>query len=127
MSTDHLSKVFSALADPTRRDILARLGAGDANVTELAAPFPISLPAISRHLKVLEGAGLIARDRKAQWRTNSLRTEPIVEATTWMQQLSQLWDDRFNRLDVHLASMKQKPENTDNTGPTKMKKEADND
>ncbi|MDX6276147.1 MAG: hypothetical protein QOJ72_275 [Nocardioidaceae bacterium] len=106
MATDQLSKVFSALADPTRRDILARLGEGDANVTELAAPFSISLPAISRHLKVLESAGLIARDRQAQWRTNSLRTEPLEEATTWMQHLSQLWDERFNRLDVHLAAMK---------------------
>ena len=106
MATDQLSKVFSALADPTRRDILARLGEGDANVTELAAPFSISLPAISRHLKVLEGAGLIARDRQAQWRTNSLRTEPLEEATTWMQHLSQLWDERFSRLDVHLAAMK---------------------
>jgi DNA-binding transcriptional ArsR family regulator len=116
MATDQLSKVFSALADPTRRDILARLGEGDANVTELAAPFPISLPAISRHLKVLEAAGLIARDRQAQWRTNSLRTEPLEEATIWMQHLSQLWDERFNRLDVHLAAMKRSLEQpgTDN-------------
>ena len=114
MATDQLSKVFSALADPTRRDILARLGEGDANVTELAAPFPISLPAISRHLKVLEGAGLISRDRQAQWRTNSLRTEPLEEATTWMQHLSQLWDARFTRLDAHLAAMKQALETPDN-------------
>jgi DNA-binding transcriptional ArsR family regulator len=110
MATDQLSKVFSALADPTRRDILARLGEGDANVTELAAPFPISLPAISRHLKVLEGAGLITRDRQAQWRTNSLRTESLEEATTWMQHLSHLWDDRFSRLDAHLAAMKARQE-----------------
>ena len=107
MATDQLSKVFSALADPTRRDILARLGEGDATVTELAEPFTISLPAISRHLKVLEGAGLIARDRQAQWRTSSLRAEPLKEATTWMEHLSHLWDERFDRLDAHLASMKQ--------------------
>ena len=113
MATDQLSKVFSALADPTRRDILARLGEGDANVTELAAPFSISLPAISRHLKVLEGAGLIARDRQAQWRTNSLRTEPLEEATIWMQHLSQLWDERFNRLDAHLVVMKSLQQPTD--------------
>ena len=115
MDADQLSKIFSALADPTRRGILARLGEGDANVTELAAPFPISLPAISRHLKVLEGAGLIARDRQAQWRTNSLRTEPLEEATTWMQHLSHLWDDRFSRLDTHLASMKNALETTTDT------------
>lgn len=109
MATDQLSKVFSALADPTRRDILARLGKGDANVTELAAPFPISLPAISRHLKVLENAGLITRDRQAQWRTNSLRAEPLKEATSWMQHLSQLWDERFSRLDAHLSALQQRP------------------
>lgn len=107
MATDQLSKVFSALADPTRRDILARLGEGDATVTQLAEPFTISLPAISRHLKVLEGAGLIARDRQAQWRTSSLRAEPLKEATTWMEHLSHLWDERFDRLDAHLAAMKQ--------------------
>ena len=107
MAIDRLSKVFSALADPTRRDILARLGEGDANVTELAEPFTISLPAISRHLKVLEGAGLIARDRQAQWRTSSLRAEPLKEATAWMEHLSHLWDERFDRLDAHLAAMKE--------------------
>lgn len=115
MATDQLSKVFSALADPTRRDILARLGEGDATVTELAEPFPISLPAISRHLKVLEGAGLIARDRQAQWRTSSLRAEPLKEATTWMEHLSHLWDERFDRLDDHLAAMKQSLQNTQDT------------
>ena len=107
MATDQLSRVFSALADPTRRDILSRLGRGDATVTELAEPFAISLPAISRHLKVLEGAGLIARDRKAQWRTSSLRAEPLKEATSWMEHLTHLWDDRFDRLDAHLAALMQ--------------------
>ena len=106
MATDQLSRVFSALADPTRRDILTRLGQGDVTVTELADPFPISLPAISRHLKVLEAAGLISRDKRAQWRTNSLEAAPLKEATTWMEHLSHLWDDRFSRLDAHLAAMK---------------------
>ena len=74
-------------------------------MTELAEPFPISLPAISRHLKVLEGAGLIARGRQAQWRTSSLRAAPLKEATTWMEHLSHLWDERFDRLAVHLAEI----------------------
>ncbi len=106
MATDQLSQTFSALADPTRRAILARLFDGEATVTELAEPFDVSLPAISRHLKVLETAGLITRDRQAQWRTNSLRAEPLKEATTWMEHLSHLWDERFDRLDAHLEAMK---------------------
>jgi DNA-binding transcriptional ArsR family regulator len=107
MATDQLSKVFSALSDPTRRDILLRLGDGPVTVTELAEPFPISLPAVSRHLKVLEQAGLISRDRRAQWRTSTLRAEPLKEATTWMDHLSHLWDERFDRLDAHLAALQQ--------------------
>jgi len=103
---DPLSQVFSALADPTRRDILTRLGRGSATVTELAEPFPISLPAVSRHLKVLERAGLIDRDRQAQWRTSSLRAEPLREAAAWMEHLTAVWTDRFDRLDAHLAEMK---------------------
>ena len=106
MAADELSRVFSALADPTRRDILVRLGRGSATVTELAQPFPISLPAVSRHLKVLEQAGLIDRDRRAQWRSSSLRAEPIREATAWMEHLTAVWTDRFDRLDEHLAAMK---------------------
>ncbi|MBC7630107.1 metalloregulator ArsR/SmtB family transcription factor [Aeromicrobium sp.] len=105
MATDQLSTVFSALADPTRREILSRLGRGDATVTELAEPFPISLPAISRHLKVLETAGLITRDRQAQWRSNRLRAEPLKEATTWMGHLSDLWDDRHDRLQSTCADV----------------------
>lgn len=107
MTTDQLSKVFSALADPTRRDILTRLGAGEATVTQVADPYSISLPAISRHLKVLETAGLITRDKQAQWRTNTLRVEPLTEAVTWMEHLTHLWDERFDRLDGHLAAIKQ--------------------
>ncbi len=117
LAPDELDRVFSALADPTRRDILARLGAGDATVSELAEPFPISLPAISRHLKVLERAGLISRDRQAQWRSSRLVTTPLKEATTWMEHLTQLWDARFDRLDAHLDVMtriqdQQKPDQT---------------
>ncbi|MCW0213682.1 MAG: metalloregulator ArsR/SmtB family transcription factor [Pseudonocardia sp.] len=110
MSTDRLSVIFSALADPTRRAILARLADGDATVTELAAPFPISLPAISRHLKVLETAGLITRSREAQWRSSSLRPEPLREATEWMEHYRRFWDANFTRLDAHLKAIQQQKE-----------------
>ncbi len=102
MPTDRLSTIFASLADPTRRAILARLADGDATVTELAEPFSISLPAISRHLKVLEHAGLISRSRSAQWRSSTLQVEPLREATAWMEQYRQFWDDNFDRLDAHL-------------------------
>jgi DNA-binding transcriptional ArsR family regulator len=102
MATDRLSVIFAALADPTRRAILARLAEGDATVSELAEPFSISLPAISRHLKVLEQAGLITRSRSAQWRSSSLQAEPLREATDWMEHYRRFWDDNFTRLDAHL-------------------------
>src|SRR5687768_3503932 len=108
MATDRLSVIFSALADPTRRAILARLSEGDATVSELAEPFSISLPAISRHLKVLEGAGLISRSRSAQWRSSSLEAEPLREATEWMERYRQFWDASLDRLDAHLKRMQQK-------------------
>ncbi|MGC5018255.1 ArsR/SmtB family transcription factor [Micromonospora sp. DT47] len=107
MATDRLSVIFAALADPTRRAILARLAEGDATVTELAEPFAISLPAISRHLKVLEHAGLISRTRAAQWRSSSLNPEPLREATAWMERYRQFWDTNFDRLDAHLKRMQQ--------------------
>jgi DNA-binding transcriptional ArsR family regulator len=107
MATDRLSTIFSALADPTRRAILARLAEGDATVTELAEPFDISLPAISRHLKVLEAAGLITRGRTAQWRTSSLQVAPLKEATDWMESYRQFWDDNFTRLDAHLKRIQE--------------------
>jgi DNA-binding transcriptional ArsR family regulator len=107
--TDRLSVIFSALADPTRRAILARLTDGDATVTELAEPFSISLPAISRHLKVLEEAGLIARSRTAQWRSSSLRADPLREATAWMEHYRQFWDVNLDRLDAHLQRIQQRP------------------
>ena len=103
MATDQLSQVFAALADPTRRAMLERLGQGTLTVTQLAEPFPISLPAISRHLKVLEEAGLVSRDRRAQWRPSSLRGESLAEARSWMDGLLGPWDHRMDRLADHLA------------------------
>ena len=102
MPTDQLSLTFAALADPTRRSILSRLAEGEATVNELAAPFAVSLPAISRHLKVLERAGLIARSREAQWRPSRLQAAPLDEAVEWMQSRKRTWEDRMDRLDTHL-------------------------
>lgn len=110
MDRDPLSKVFAALADPTRRDMLVRLGTADATVSELAERYPISLPAVSRHLKVLEQAGLIARTHQAQWRTSSLRAQPLSDAASWMEHLTSLWSERFDRLDLHLEAMKRRQE-----------------
>jgi DNA-binding transcriptional ArsR family regulator len=101
-SEDRLSMVFAALADPTRRAIIARLADGDATVSELAEPFSISMPAISRHLKVLEQAGLISRSRSGQWRSSSLQAGPLKEATDWMERYRVFWDASFDRLDAHL-------------------------
>jgi DNA-binding transcriptional ArsR family regulator len=105
MPADQLSATFAALADPTRRAILARLAEGDATVTELAKPFPVSLPAISRHLKVLERAGLIGRDRLAQSRPSSLRPERLQEATAWIEANREVWERRFDRLEKHLREI----------------------
>src|SRR3954453_18979087 len=98
MAADQLSITFQALADPTRRAILARLFEGEATVTELAEPFSVTLPAISRHLKVLERAGLIARDRSAQYRPSTLRVEPLEQAAEWMAPYRALWEGRMARL-----------------------------
>jgi DNA-binding transcriptional ArsR family regulator len=106
-AADQLSVVFGALADPTRRDILSRLADGDATVTELAEPFAISMPAISRHLKVLEQAGLISRSRSGQWRSSTLEAAPLKEATDWMERYRQFWDASFDRLDAHLRRVRQ--------------------
>ena len=105
MATDQLSVVFAALADPTRRAILARLAEGPATVNEIAEPFDMTLPAISKHLKVLERAGLISRGRQAQWRPCTLEAEPLREATEWMGRYRQFWDQSFDRLDAHLKSL----------------------
>ena len=109
---DHLSTVFAALADPTRRAILARLTDGDATVTELAEPFAISLPAVSRHLKVLQGAGLIDRTRTAQWRHSRLRAEPLREVADWMEPYRRFWDANLDRLDAHLRRMQDEDADT---------------
>jgi DNA-binding transcriptional ArsR family regulator len=115
MSADPLSLTFAALADPTRRRILARLAQGEATVNELAAPFAVSLPAISRHLKVLEHAGLISRSRTAQYRSSSLQAEPLREATAWMDHYRRFWDANFQRLDAHLQRIQQAQATTDTT------------
>ncbi len=102
MPTDQLSLVFAALADPTRRSIVTRLAEGEATVNEIAEPFPVSLPAISRHLKVLERAELIVRGREAQWRPTRLQAEALDEAMEWMRSRKQTWEGRMDRLDAHL-------------------------
>jgi DNA-binding transcriptional ArsR family regulator len=102
MPTDQLSLTFAALADPTRRSILTLLADGEATVNEVAARFPISLPAVSRHLQVLERAGLITRSREAQWRHNRLRAAPLDDAVVWMQQRTRTWQARMDRLEAHL-------------------------
>jgi DNA-binding transcriptional ArsR family regulator len=102
MTADRLSLTFAALADPTRRRIVDRLSLGEAAVSELAEPLPISMPAVSRHLKVLEKAGLIVRGRNAQWRPSRLRPEPLGEALDWIESRKQEWEQRIDRLDEHL-------------------------
>ena len=102
MPDDPLSLTFAALADPTRRSILTRLAEGGATVSELADPYPMSLPAISRHLKVLERAGLIVRSREAQWRPSQLRADPLDDAVDWLQSRKRTWEARMDRLDAHL-------------------------
>jgi DNA-binding transcriptional ArsR family regulator len=102
MPTDQLSIIFAALADPTRRSIVTRLAEGEATVNELAEPFPVSRPAITRHLKVLERAGLIVRSREAQWRPSRLRADPLDEAVEWMQSRKRTWEARMDRLGAHL-------------------------
>ena len=105
MIADALSQTFSALAHPARRAILAHLCAGEASVQDLAKPFKMSAPAISKHLKVLEQSGLITRSRDAQWRPCQLQAQPIKDAVDWMEQFRKEWDDRFDRLDTHLQEL----------------------
>lgn len=102
VTTEQLDRTFAALADPTRRAILERLGAGEATVTELAEPFAMSQPAISKHLKVLERAGLISRGRRAQWRPCRLEAAPLEDATSWLERYRIYWEASFDRLDEHL-------------------------
>jgi DNA-binding transcriptional ArsR family regulator len=104
-STATLDRTFAALADPTRRAILARLARGEATVSELAEPFPMSQPAVSKHLKVLERAGLIVRGRRAQWRPAELKAEPLREAAGWLEDYRRLWEERLDRLDAYLREV----------------------
>jgi DNA-binding transcriptional ArsR family regulator len=110
MATDTLSLTFSALADPTRRAILARLTEGPATVKELSAPFTISGPAVSKHLRVLERAGLIARGREAQWRPRRLEATPLKEVAEWAEGYRRFWDQSYERLDEYLEQLKRKEE-----------------
>jgi DNA-binding transcriptional ArsR family regulator len=105
-SADQLSTTFAALADPTRRAILARLSTGEASVTELAEPFEMSMPAISKHLKVLERAGLIARGREAQWRPCRLEAAPLKDVAEWVKRYQRFWEQRFGNLDAYLRELK---------------------
>jgi len=106
--SDQITATFAALADPTRRAILARLALGETSVTEIAAPFEMSMPAISRHLKVLEKAGLISRGREAQWRPCKLRAEPLKQAAGWLDEYRRFWEESFDRLDEYLKTLQAK-------------------
>jgi DNA-binding transcriptional ArsR family regulator len=108
LTTDQLTSTFAALADPTRRAILARLAAGETSVTELAEPFEMSLPAISKHLKVLERAGLIARGREAQWRPCRLEAGPLKNAAKWLEYYRRFWEQSFDRLEDYLREVQKK-------------------
>jgi DNA-binding transcriptional ArsR family regulator len=108
MTADPLSATFAALADPTRRAILARLALGESSVSELAEPFEISLPAVSRHLKVLERAGLIARSREAQWRPCRIEAAPLREVADWVDRYRRFWEARLDRLDAYLRELDSK-------------------
>src|SRR5947208_2921693 len=120
MSPDHLDTTFAALADPTRRAILARLAQGETSVTELAQPFAMSLPAISKHLKVLEHAGLIARGREAQWRPCRITPTALKDVDGWLERYRQFWDESFDRLDDYLQEL-QAQEKSKEKSPRKAK------
>jgi DNA-binding transcriptional ArsR family regulator len=105
MTAERLDRTFGALADPTRRAILARLAEGEASVTELAQPFDMSMPAVSKHLKVLEHAGLVSRGRERQWRPARLRAAPLKEVAEWTERYRRFWDERYDRLDEYLDEL----------------------
>jgi DNA-binding transcriptional ArsR family regulator len=117
MQTDHLSNTFAALADPTRRAILARLLTGECSVTELAAPFEMSMPAVSKHLRVLERAGLIARRREAQFRHCRIEGSRLREVATWAERYRQVWESRLDRLDTYLQQITPTKERTHGRKP----------
>jgi DNA-binding transcriptional ArsR family regulator len=113
MSSDQLSTIFAALADPTRRAILARLAQGEASVKELAAPFKISPPAVTKHLKVLQRAGLITQGRAAQWRPCRLEAAPLKDIADWLEDYRRFWDQSFKRLDDYLIELQEKEQKRD--------------
>jgi DNA-binding transcriptional ArsR family regulator len=113
MTKDTLSLTFSALADPTRRQILARLANGELSVTQLAEPFKMTMPAVSKHLKVLERAGLIERGRKAQWRPAKLQAAPLREASDWVEQYRQNWEESFDKLDAYMKTIQKEEKESD--------------
>ncbi len=113
MSAEQLNQTFAALSDPTRREILARLAKGEQTVNELAAPFDMSLPAVSKHLKVLERAGLITRGRRAQWRPCRLNPEPLREIADWVEEYRKFWDESMGRLEDYLKELQQKEDPKD--------------
>ena len=117
--SDTLSATFSALADPTRRAILARLASGEASVTALAEPFDMSLPAVSKHLKVLERAGLIARNREAQWRRCRLDASPLRDVSAWIDQYREFWEERLDRLEAYLAELQKESTKTKKKGSSR--------
>src|SRR5687768_1043238 len=117
MPIDPLSRTLSALADPTRRAILSRLASGEASVKELAAPFQMSLPAVSKHLKVLERAGLVSRGQEAQWRPRRIEAAPLRDVSDWLEIYRRLWEDRLDRLDRYLRTLEPEP-----AGPTEAAK-----
>jgi len=105
MATDTLSKTFAALADPTRRAILSRLSSGEASVSEISAPFDMTMPAVSKHLKVLENAGLVQRTKAAQWRPRKLNAGPMKEISEWLEEYRDHWEERLDRLDAYLTEL----------------------
>jgi DNA-binding transcriptional ArsR family regulator len=113
---DHLSETFAALANPTRRALLARLAQGEANVNELAAPFDLTLPAVSKHIKVLERAGLVARGRRAQYRPCILDPAPLQAISTWAEQYRPAWEDRFDRMDDYVRQLQQQRKTNEHHG-----------
>lgn len=125
MTADPLSATFAALADPTRRAILARLALGESSVSELAEPFEISLPAVSKHLKVLERAGLIARGREAQWRPCRIEAAPLREVADWVDRYRRFWEARLDRLDTYLRELHSKEKKHARKGRKRRRREAD--
>jgi DNA-binding transcriptional ArsR family regulator len=113
MQTDELSSTFAALADPTRRAILARLADGEATVNELAEPFHLKLPTVSKHLKVLQRAGLVTQSRKAQWRPCRLEPAPLKDVADWVERYRRIWDERLNQLDAYLTELQEKEKSRD--------------